>query len=173
MKFDPLKNHRILLIDDNPVIHEAFRKILTPDLHDLDKDEAVLFGDKAVTLQSPIYEISSAYQGEEGLDLIEKSLSEHRPYALAFVAFCMPPGWDGIETVCKIWEVYPDLQVVICTAYPDCAWKVLVTKLGFTDRLIILKKPFEVIEVLQLAVCLTEKWRITQMTKFRIASLQR
>ena len=173
MKFHPLKNHRILVIDDNSDIHEDFRKILTPDLHDLGKDEAALFGDKMVKLQSPVFEISSAYQGEEGLDLIEKSLLEYRPYALAFIDFRMSPGWNGIETVCKIWEVYPDLQVVICTAYPDFAWELVLRKLGFTDRLIILKKPFEIIEVLQLAVCLTKKWRITQTTKFRIDNLQR
>ena len=137
------------------------------------KDEAALFGDKTVKLQSPVFEISSAYQGEEGLDLIEKSLLEYRPYALAFIDFRMSPGWNGIETVCKIWEVYPDLQVVMCTAYPDFAWEVMLRKLGLTDRLIILKKPFEIIEVLQLAVCLTKKWRITQTTKFRIHNLQR
>ena len=52
----------------------------------------------------------------------------------------------------NIWEEYPDLQVVICTAYSDDAWKEMLRKVGLTDRLIILKKPFEIIEVLQLAV---------------------
>ena len=36
---------------------------------------------------------------------------------MAFVDVRMPPGWDGIETISRIWEVYPELQVVICTAF--------------------------------------------------------
>ena len=89
----------------------------------MEEDEAALFGDTTVKFQLPMFEIDSAYQGQEGLDLIEKSLLENRPYALAFVDVRMPPGWDGVETTCKIWEKYPDLQVVICTAYSDYSWE--------------------------------------------------
>ncbi len=34
----------------------------------------------------------------------------------------MPPGWDGIETISRLWEVAPELQVVLCTAYADYSW---------------------------------------------------
>jgi len=53
------------------------------------------------------------------LELVKKSLEDGDPFALAFVDVRMPPGWDGIETVARIWQEYPDLQVVICTAYSD------------------------------------------------------
>ena len=110
-----------------------------------------------VQFQMPVFEIDSAYQGREGLDLIEKSLLENRPYALAFVDVRMPPGWDGVETTCKIWEKYADLQVVICTAYSDYSWEEMLRVLGYSDRMVILKKPFDNIEVLQLAISMTEK----------------
>jgi CheY-like chemotaxis protein len=137
MNINPLQNHRILVIDDNRAIHNDFRKILTTSsdlLNDLSKDEAALFGDTTVNLELPIFEIDSAYQGEEGLQLVEKSLLEDRPYALAFVDVRMPPGWDGVETTCKIWEKYPDLQVVICTAYSDYTWQEMFRPDGHPEK---------------------------------------
>jgi CheY-like chemotaxis protein len=173
-EFNPRKNHRILVIDDNRAIHADFRKILTPSKlpHDSSEEEAALFGKTTVKFQYPAFEIDSAYQGQEGLDLIEKSLLEARPYALAFVDVRMAPGWDGIETTCNIWEKYPDLQVVICTAYSDHSWEEILRKLGYSDRMVILKKPFENIEVLQLAVAMTEKWRLNQQAKLRLRDLE-
>jgi two-component system sensor histidine kinase/response regulator len=176
MNIDPLKNHRILVIDDTRAIHNDFRKILTisSDLSsDLAEDEVALFGDTMVKLSLPIFEIDSAYQGQEGLDLIEKSLREGQPYSLAFVDVRMPPGWDGVETTCKIWEKYPDLQVVICTAYSDYTWEEMLKTLGYSDRMVILKKPFDNIEVLQLAIAMTEKWRLYQQAKVHLDDLER
>src|SRR5258708_1339477 len=91
---------------------------------------------------------------------------------MAFVDVRMRPGWDGIETTAKIWEKYPDLQVVICTAYSDYSWEEMLRKLGYSDRLVILKKPFDNIEVLQLAISMTEKWRLYQQVKLRLDDLE-
>jgi two-component system, sensor histidine kinase and response regulator len=176
MNINPLKNHRILVIDDNRAIHDDFRKILVKASqlpNDLSEDEAALFGDTGAIFEWPKFEIDSAYQGQEGLSLIEESLLEGRPYALAFVDVRMPPGWDGIETTCKIWEKYPDLQVVICTAYSDYSWEEMLRTLGYSDRMVILKKPFDNIEVLQLAIAMTEKWRLLQHAKLRLDDLEK
>jgi two-component system sensor histidine kinase/response regulator len=176
MSINPPQNNRILVIDDNRAIHADIRKILMPSSHlsnELEKDESLLFGSEAAKFRLPDYQIDSAYQGQEGLDLIEKSLLENRPYALAFVDVRMPPGWDGIETTCKIWEKYPDLQIVICTAYSDYTWEGILRVLGYSDRMVILKKPFDNIEVLQLAIAMTEKWRLGQQDKFRLDDLKK
>jgi len=170
------QNHRILIIDDNKLIHEDFRKILAPNRHvEVDQmaiAEADLFGDEAPKSLMPEFEIDSAFQGEEGLRMIEKSLEENRPYSMAFVDVRMPPGWDGVETTAQIWQKYPALQVVICTAYSDYSWGDMLKKLGFSDRLVILKKPFDNIEVLQLSVSMTEKWRLYQQAKLRLDELE-
>jgi DNA-binding LytR/AlgR family response regulator len=121
----------------------------------------------------PCFEVDSANQGEEGLALIEKSLQENRPYSLAFVDIRMPPGWDGIETIRKFWQKYPDLEVVICTGVLDRQWDAMVKSLGFLDRLIVLIKPFEAVEVKQLAVGLSEKWRLKQQSKLRVDNLEK
>jgi signal transduction histidine kinase len=176
MDIDSTKNHRILVIDDNRAIHEDFRKILLKpkdQSDDMVEAEAALFGKAPESFSLPAFEIDSAYQGEEGLALIEKSLEENRPYALAFVDVRMPPGWDGVETTAKIWQTYPDLQVVICTAFSDYSWEEMLKKLGYSDKLVILKKPFDTIEVLQLAISMTEKWRLYQKTKFHLDDLKK
>jgi len=176
MNFNPQKNQRILLIDDNQAIHDDFRKILkkpSGPSSNLAEAEAALFGETAQEIELPEFQIDSAFQGQEGLDLIEKSLRENHPYAMAFVDVRMPPGWDGVETTAKIWQKYPDLQVVICTAYSDYSWEEMLKKLGYSDRLIILKKPFDNIEVLQLAISMTEKWRLYQQAQLRLTDLEK
>src|SRR3984957_17475406 len=176
MSTDPLKNHRILVIDDNRAIHQDFRKVLATSSRQpraLVDAEAALFGDIVAPFQLPVFEINSAYQGEEGLDLIEKSLRDKRPYAMAFVDVRMPPGWDGVKTTANIWKKYSDLQVVICTAYSDYSWEEMLKKLGYSDRLVILKKPFDTIEVLQLAISMTEKWRLYQQAKLYLCDLEK
>ncbi|WP_395742886.1 response regulator [Prosthecobacter sp.] len=167
-----IANRRLLIIDDNPAIHEDFRKILVPETvpahaSGIEEDEAAIFGDAPPTsgAAGEVFEVDSASQGQEGLDLIRKALEEKRPYTMAFVDVRMPPGWDGIETTRQIWAICPDLQVVICTAYSDYSWNEMQVQIKPRDRLLILKKPFDTVEVLQLANALTEKWRLQQEFK--------
>ena len=174
MSTNKAPNRRILVVDDNEAIHKDFRKIFgtsTPTGAALEAAEALLFGEQNATTGAG-YEVDSAFQGKEGLEMVLKAAKEGRPYPLAFVDVRMPPGWDGIETVARIWQEYPDLQVVICTAYSDYSWDDMLNKLGRTDRLVILKKPFEVIEVLQLAEALTEKWNLAQQAKQKMIDLE-
>jgi CheY-like chemotaxis protein len=166
-------NRRVLVIDDNRAIHDDFRKILSPrSAAALDATEAAVFGQSPDAVRQTRFEVDSAYQGPEGVRLVKRNLESGRPYAMAFVDVRMPPGWDGIETSARLWEVTPDLQVVICTAYMDYSWEEMVEKLGYTDRLVILKKPFEAVEVLQLACALTEKWRLHQEAKSQLLRLE-
>jgi PAS domain S-box-containing protein len=165
-------NHRILVIDDNKAIHDDLRKILLGEVEtqeQLQDDEAVLFGIEAVQITK--FEIDSAYQGQEGLAKLEQALAEDRPYALAFVDVRMPPGWDGIETISRLWQVYPNLQVVVCTAYSDYSWNDIHRQLGQSENLLILKKPFDNIEVIQLAHALTRKWLVSSQAQARLEDL--
>ena len=171
---DTSQNRRILVIDDNPAIHEDFRKILAAPAES-DAFEAIsdeLFGAGDARPNAAGFELESAFQGQEGLERVKRAVASARPYAMAFVDVRMPPGWDGVETTTRLWEAYPDLQVVICTAYSDYAWDDLIAKVGRSDRLVILKKPFDNVEVLQLANALTEKWRLLQYAKLKIDGLE-
>ncbi len=153
-------NRRIMVIDDNESIHEDFRKILeTPSgaSGDLEAMEALLLDETPNTPQDERFEVDSALQGKEGLAKVREAANDGRPYAMAFVDVRMPPGWDGIETIERIWKEFPDLQVVVCTAYSDYTWDQMARRLGRSDRLFILKKPFDVAEVQQLAIAITKR----------------
>ena len=170
-------NRRILVIDDNPAIHDDFRKIFAPapsSSSKLDELESSLFDTPMPTdeQQSPNFELDSAFQGQQGLERLQQALAEGRPYAMAFVDVRMPPGWDGVETTAKLWEVCPDLQVVICTAFSDYSWEEMIEKIGQSDRLLILKKPFDTVEVLQLANALTSKWHLAKQAQCRLNELE-
>ncbi|MEW6306983.1 MAG: response regulator [Verrucomicrobiota bacterium] len=169
-----MPHRRILVIDDNPAIHEDYRKVLAARARDeeLNAQERQLFGTEASPQAHVTFEVDSALQGQEGLKLVQQALAEGRPYATAFVDIRMPPGWDGIETVARLWEVCPELQIVICSAHSDYSWEEMVARLGHSDRLVILKKPFDNIEVLQLACALTEKWRLLQEVNARLEGLE-
>jgi PAS domain S-box-containing protein len=83
----------------------------------------------------------------------------------------MPPGWGGIETIRRLWSADPTLQVVICTAYSDTTWEETIRELGDSDSLLILKKPFDSSEALQLAHALTKKWAGARENRERLADL--
>ena len=168
------QNRRILLVDDLPSIHEDFRKILNPPVTatDLDAEEAILFGQQPATAVSVHFEMDSAYQGAEALEMVRASRLADRPYAMAFIDMRMPPGWDGIETVERLWTEEPRLQIVLCTAYSDYSWTEVLARLDVRDRLLILKKPFDAIEVYQFANALTAKWQMTEDAAFKMNSLE-
>ena len=162
-------NRRILVVDDNDAIHDDFRKVLAPSLtddSDFEQAAAALFGAPAASAaeaEQPkmTFEIDSALQGQEGLQKVEAARQAGRPYAVAFVDVRMPPGWDGVETVRRLWQVDPDVQIVFCTAYSDRSWEDVAALLDRPDQYLILKKPFDTVEVRQLAIALSEKWRLT------------
>ena len=164
---------RILIIDDTPTIHDDFRKILAPHQHqdDLDALESSFFDEDPDDDDFEDFELAHAHQGEEGLELTRQSLVEQRPFAVAFVDMRMPPGWNGIETIRRIWLTDPRVQVVICTAYSDYSWKAVREEFGRTDNLIVLRKPFDNIEVAQLSNALVRKWELSRENEAQLAYL--
>jgi CheY-like chemotaxis protein len=166
----PLENRRILVIDDNRAIHEDFRKILAigTACDELDQAGAALFDEEPVAAPGESFEVQFAHQGELGFRMVEQAVAAGRPYALAFVDMRMPPGWDGVETIEHIWQADHEIQVVICTAFSDHPWHRIVARLGRTDRLLILRKPFDAVEVEQLAVSLAFKWELGRRAKLQI-----
>jgi DNA-binding LytR/AlgR family response regulator len=167
-------NLRILIIDDNVSIHEDFRKILMPskDPDALDQARAALFGETPSRPSHMRYELEFATQGREGCGMVHTACGKGWPYAMAFVDMRMPPGWDGLETIENLWYVDPDLHIVICTAYSDHPWDDVSRRIGDTDKLLILMKPFNSIEIVQLAHALTKKWNLARAIKQQIQRLE-
>lgn len=170
------KSNRILVIDDNLDIHEDFKTVLREPATNstLDALENDLFGqdDSLPNNVEPEYELDFASQGEEGLALVNSSLEEGRPFAMAFVDMRMPPGWDGLETIEKLWLADPKIQVVICTAFSDYSQLDIVKRLGRTDSLLILKKPFDPEEVVQMASAMVTKREMTRLAHMTLLQME-
>lgn len=168
------KNRRILVVDDTASIHDDVRTTLTYGKADdkLNELEWAVLGTKSSGDAPVPYEIDSAYQGEEGFNRVVDALANGRPYALAIVDVRMPPGWDGIQTVERMREVDPELQVAICTAYSDYSWQGLHERFGTNDWLLVFKKPFDLAEVQQLACAMTEKWNLARQASLKLEQLK-
>ena len=165
--------HRLLVVDDSPAIHEDFRKILTSGGASARADQlaAELFGDAARPVVDDFYEVDFAARGEEACRMVRDAVIAMRPYAVAFVDMRMLPGWNGVQTVAHMREVDPAIQSVLCTEYSDYSWAEVRQSLGPTDSVVILKKPFDTIEVLQLAYALSRKWTLAREVALQIAGL--
>ena len=173
-------NNRILVIDDDPSILSVFSMILMQQgakkeeqsssidaLMDLLDDST-----EVNTLSRRNFEVDTASQGEVGFALVQKALEENRPYSVIFTDMRMPPGWDGVMTAKKIREIDAEVEIIIVTAYSDAPVSEIVRQVGFTDRLLYLKKPFDEEEVLQLADSLSMRWNLEEKVKEMVNILE-
>lgn len=175
MTHQPPQSSRILVIDDESAIHDAYRTILCQGARQsaaLDEMDAALFGTDHKAQESHNFQVDMASQGKDGLAMLKAAMAEGRPYRMAFVDMRMPPGWDGIETVENLWKADPDLEIVICTAFSDHPWNKVVERLGQSHRLLLLRKPFDASEVWQLARSLTQKRTVEETARANQSSLE-
>lgn len=165
---------RLLIIDDNEAIHADYDKILGKDAEPdpLEQLSLEFLGQDETDKGLREFELVHALQGKEGLERLQEAVAAGQTFGAAFVDMRMPPGWDGVETIEHLWEVDPHLQVVICTAYSSRNWEDITGRLGQTDRLLILKKPFDEVEVVQLATSLTEKRRLLDLSQAELENLE-
>jgi diguanylate cyclase (GGDEF)-like protein len=168
---------RILVVDDTEAIHEDFRKILvSPErASSLAAAKSALFGPDATRAPARVatqFVVSTAFQGREAVAMAEAARAVHEPYQVAFVDMRMPPGWDGAETIEQLWAIDRDIQVVVCTAYSDDSLELLGNRFSNSDKLLILKKPFDAVEVLQLSLTLSEKWLGERRVESKVTGLE-
>lgn len=170
------ENRRILIVDDNPDIHADFRKILARGDRSadnaLDALERQMLGEPATSTAQDSYELAHAHQGQEALEMVRTAVSTGAPFFAIFVDMRMPPGWDGLRTIQEIRQIETEATIVICTAYTDHSWDNIVAQVKSVDKLLILKKPFDPVEVLSLAKSLKERWALMQLAKWRTEELE-
>ncbi len=171
-----MENKRIIIIDDNVAIHEDYKAVLCFHAENEADDEMIdledqLFSDDNMSSDNKEtycaldYEVESAYQGKVGAEMIKKARDEGNPYSVAFVDMRMPPGWNGLETIKHFWQDDPDIQVIICTAYSDHSLEEIASQIKNPNGFLMLKKPFDKIEVAQLANSLSSKWDLNKQVQ--------
>ena len=165
---------RILVVSAESASRHDFVSILTGKEADRESEteDAELFRDFPSAADVVRFEIKTAAQGEEGYEMARAATARKLPFAIAFIDAKMPPGWDGVQTTRYLWRDCPDLQVVLCSSDSAESWRATVRRLGVSDRLLILNKPFGQIEVLQTAHALARKWLLAREVRGQLESLE-
>jgi CheY-like chemotaxis protein len=176
------KSNRILIVDDSEAIHRDIIKILSSprsrtNTEDLQQIEQELFEEEdqytpPKHVHTITYRIDSAFQGREAIQMVDQAEQENNPYALVFMDVRMPPGINGIEAIERIWQDHPNIEMVIVTAFSDHSWEDILSRVGASDRLMVLRKPFDLITIKQLALALTKKFNISVKVQNHIEHME-
>lgn len=162
-------NRRILVIDDDPTIHNDFRKILCGEdrLAERANGEAGSLDDLLKPSFQLKFDIDFTFDGEEGIARVRDALRDDSPFALAFVA-----EKGGFETITQLWQEDPHLEIVITNRSSACSWSDVADQFGVRDQLMILRKPLDYAEVAQLAASQTEKWNLSRRAEIHWARME-
>ncbi|UZK66226.1 GGDEF/EAL domain-containing response regulator [Sphingomonas sp. M1-B02] len=166
---------RILIVDDEPAMHESYRQCFTTSRSDgnetaLSAMAAELFGDddEEVPADSaadePVitFDCTHKMQGLDAVAAIQASLESGERYSVAFIDVRMPPGIDGKETAKRIRALDPDINLVIVTGYSDFSPLDISRAAGPADKIFYIAKPFQAEEVIQTATALGHRWQVDQ-----------
>ena len=135
---------RILVVDDDAMILDLYKRILTPD---------------NPLPAMPAFEVICCTQGDEAVDAVKKSLADNTPYAVAFLDLNMPPGPDGQWTADEIQKLDPGVNIIMVTGYRSTESGGQQTSANFSDKLLYLQKPFYRQEIIQFSTALSTKWQ--------------
>lgn len=166
---------RLLIVDDDPSLHEDYSRCLAPapvDREQLDAARATLFGPSgpAANDTRTRFQLAHAYDGTGAAALVRKERDSAEGFSVAFVDMRMPPGWSGVETIGELWKIDAAIQVVLCTAFSDFTWDKVIAALGRSDGLHLLRKPFSQEQVRRFAEVLAKKWQLAHAAPRRAAS---
>jgi len=155
--------HRILVIDDEASLHEVYRSILCPAAASAPPQDATQEAQPINAASSRgtdgglSFVLESATSGPQGLELLQSAIMRNEPYSVAIVDMRMPGRWDGVETVKRLWQVDPELEVVIASECASHPWTRVSQELGRPAKLLLLRKPFDPAEVWQVVRSLVQK----------------
>jgi two-component system nitrogen regulation response regulator NtrX len=116
-------------------------------------DEASIRTSLTGVLQDEGYEVRSAHDGAEALEMIKAE-----PPQLVLLDIWMP-GMDGIETLKKIKELAPDVEVVMISGHGTIETAVKATKLGAYD---FMEKPLSLDKTVLIVQHALDKKRLEQ-----------
>ena len=108
------------------------------------------------------YEVVCGEKGASGWDLIKEALRQDNPYALVFIGHQSLHLDEMIQSVERLWQEDPVIQLVLCLDSLSCTWTTVLNKLSKPDQVFLLRIPLDPIEVRQVATVLTQKrhWQL-------------
>ena len=129
-------------------------------------DEAVLRQTLARVLQKAGFEVTTAENGEQGLDFLKTT-----NFDMIYMDLRMP-GMAGMEVLKLIHTSYPSLPVVLFTAQPDLSSAVQALRNGATDYMLKPLKPQAIIERAQTILTNQKKENRKRKIALEIEALQ-
>src|SRR3984885_13919038 len=162
---------RVLVVDDEAEIRDAYRQILlaseaSAEMAGFHELRSRLFRKPATDSQrtraaarTTVFEAVFCDQATSAVAAVKESLARNEPYAVVFLDMRMPPGPDGVWAATQIRELDPAVEIVICTAYSDADPGEIGGYVPPEDKLSYLQKPFHPHEVRQMTIALGSKWR--------------
>ena len=162
---------RVLIVDDEAEIRDAYREILvdsdaSQEMAGFRELRSRLFrkapsesGRTRAAARSVTFDAVFCDQAEAGVAAVKEGLASNQPFAVVFLDVRMPPGKDGVWAATQIRELDPAVEIVICTAYSDADPGEIGGMVPPEDKLSYLQKPFHPHEVRQMCIALASKWR--------------
>ena len=161
---------RVLIVDDEPEIRDAYRQVLAESevnlevtgFHELRsrlfKKNPMEALRRAAT-RATSFETVFCEQATQAVSAVKEALARNEPFAVVFLDMRMPPGPDGVWAATQIRELDPAVEIVICTAYSDADPGEIGGYVPPEDKLSYLQKPFHPHEIRQMTIALGSKWR--------------
>ena len=162
---------RVLVVDDEPGIRDAYRQVLaesdvSQEVEGFRALRSRLFSRNAperspakARPHSTTFEAVFCDQAQAAVAAVNEALAHNQPFAVVFLDMRMPPGPDGVWAAAQIRELDPAVEIVICTAYSDADPSDIGGLVPPEDKLSYLQKPFHPHEVRQMTIALGSKWR--------------
>ena len=161
---------RVLVVDDEPGIRDAYRQVLaqsdvSQEVEGFRELRSRLFKNTPAKSRakgrshSTTFEPVFCDQAPAAVAAVKEALAHNQPFAVVFLDMRMPPGPDGVWAAAHIRELDPAVEIVICTAYSDADPSDIGGLVPPEDKLSYLQKPFHPHEVRQMTIALGSKWR--------------
>ena len=162
-------NRRILVVEDEIEIGEAYRAILEGQgakILPLRRSSRQLRLPDSPQAEEPAqaFQLTIVRSSSSAIEAVRKAVAEERPYAMGFFDVRLGKGaQDGVELVRQIREIDPEIYAVFVTAYHERTVEEINQILGKekADRWDYLNKPFSEGEILQKARNATTYWNLS------------
>lgn len=181
-------NNRILVLDDEPGILDAYRLILQPGgigggmstpaprvvSSRSSAARAVATQGALAVAPATAFEVQYVNSGEKALEVIADAVKAGRPFAGGFFDVKLGPGIDGIETIRRARDLDKGMLFVMVTAYQDRSIDEISRIFGheFADRWDFLTKPFSSNEILQKSRNLVSNWDRREKNRLYLAQIE-
>ncbi|MCP4107849.1 MAG: hypothetical protein GY749_20280 [Desulfobacteraceae bacterium] len=156
---------RILVADNDQSTLSLYRKALYPEKDDYklfpetEKLASKLGGkDNIINIFFLLFDIAVCSNKDEVFEAVKTSVEENRPFAAAFLDTRVLLK-TGIQTIKRIQQLDPFMEIVIVTAYSDTSSEDIVCQTTPEDNILFLLEKLTLFEIRQLALALAGKWQ--------------